>query len=234
MWKVQRTIFPHDATVHAPASHSSFLTWINVIFRDGRRLAHLLAGSGRTTPATWSTLRRGAYSVPRDHPTPAPDSSARRQTAEAKMVGYMAIAHGIAQRLSEKWRHCACTFTSPHVCTSPFCVGMTVVQELHLRCMALTQQRWVSMPEQANAAHAAGSKEAHTDIRQAPDASHTGYLGQADGRGSSRRGAVGSGPNNTDWKDPISSSNNTDVDIRPGWNRTVPITNYKPSRFVMI
>ena len=40
--KVRRTIFPHDVTVHAPASHSSFLTWIKVVFRDGRRLAHLL------------------------------------------------------------------------------------------------------------------------------------------------------------------------------------------------
>ena len=36
------------------------------------------AGSGRTAPATWSTPRRGACSVPRDHPTPAPDSPARR------------------------------------------------------------------------------------------------------------------------------------------------------------
>ena len=41
----------------------------------------------------------------------------------------------------------------------------TVVQELYLHCMALTQQRWVSMPEQADAAHAAAdSKEAHADI----------------------------------------------------------------------
>ena len=39
--------------------------------------------------------------------------------------------------------------------------------------MALIQQRWVSMPEQADAAHAADSKEAHTDIHQAPNVSHT-------------------------------------------------------------
>ena len=121
--KVRRTIFPHDVTMHASGSHSSFLTWIKVVFRDGRRLAHLL-GQCRTTPATWSTPRRGACSVPRDHPTPAPDSPARRQAAEVKMVGYITIAHGTAQRLSEKWRHCACTSVVITFCTSPFCVGV--------------------------------------------------------------------------------------------------------------
>ena len=40
--KVRRTIFPYDATVHATLSHSSFLTWLKSVFRDGRRLAHLL------------------------------------------------------------------------------------------------------------------------------------------------------------------------------------------------
>ena len=30
--KVRRTIFPHDFTMHAPASHSSFLTWLKVFF----------------------------------------------------------------------------------------------------------------------------------------------------------------------------------------------------------
>ena len=44
----------------------------------GRSSAGSPAGSGRTAPATWSTPRRGACSVPRDHPTPAPDSPARR------------------------------------------------------------------------------------------------------------------------------------------------------------
>ena len=43
--------------------------------------------------------------MPRDHPTPAPDSPARRRAAEVKMVGYITVAHGGAQRLSEKWRH---------------------------------------------------------------------------------------------------------------------------------
>ena len=45
--------------------------------------------------------------MPRDHPTPAPDSPARRRAAEVKMVEYITTAHGIAQRLSEKWRHFA-------------------------------------------------------------------------------------------------------------------------------
>ena len=40
-----------------------------------------------------------------------------------------------------------------------------VVQEPYLHFMALIRQRWVSMPEQADAAHAAAdSKEAHADI----------------------------------------------------------------------
>ena len=89
--KVRRTIFSHDVTMYASASHSSFLTWIKVVFRDGRRLAHLL-GQCRTTPATWSTPHWGACSVPRNHPTPAPDSPARQQAAEVKMVGYITIS----------------------------------------------------------------------------------------------------------------------------------------------
>ena len=40
--KVRRTIFPYDVTVQGRKSHSSFLTWIKVVFWDGRRLAHLL------------------------------------------------------------------------------------------------------------------------------------------------------------------------------------------------
>ena len=40
--KVRRTIFSYDVTVHASSAPSSFLTWIKVVFRDGRRLAHLL------------------------------------------------------------------------------------------------------------------------------------------------------------------------------------------------
>ena len=40
------------------------------------------------------------------------------------MVGYITIAHGTAQRLSEKWRHVACTSVVIIFCTSPFCVGV--------------------------------------------------------------------------------------------------------------
>ena len=40
--EVRRTTFLYDITVHGCAYHSSFLTWIKVVFRDGRRLAHLL------------------------------------------------------------------------------------------------------------------------------------------------------------------------------------------------
>ena len=56
----------------------------------------------------------------------------------------------------------------------------TVVQELYVHCMALVQQRWAAMPEQAGAVHAADSKEAHTDIQQAPNVSHTDEVATAD------------------------------------------------------
>ena len=92
----------------------------------GRSSAGSPAGSGRTTPATWSTPHRGACSVPRDHPTPAPDSPARRQAAEVKMVGYTTVAHGAAQRLSEKWRHFICKLLSSFFCASSRCVGVLV------------------------------------------------------------------------------------------------------------
>ena len=76
---------------------------------SGRSSSGSPSGSCRTTAhATWSTPRRGAGSVPRNHPTPAPGSPARRQAAEVKMVECITIVHGIAQRLSEKWRHFAC------------------------------------------------------------------------------------------------------------------------------
>ena len=60
------------------------------------------------------------------HPTPAPDSPARQQAAEVKMVRYITISSGTAQRLSEKWRHFACTSAVITFCssTSPFCVGV--------------------------------------------------------------------------------------------------------------
>ena len=86
--KVRRTIFPHDITVHALLG-SLIVSHLDQSCFLGRSSAGSPAGSGRTTPATWSTPRRGACSVPRDHPTPAPDSPARRRAAEVKMVGYI-------------------------------------------------------------------------------------------------------------------------------------------------
>ena len=124
--KVRRTIFSHDITVHASSAPSSFLTWMQSCFL-GRSSAGSPAGSGRTAPATWSTPRRGACSVPRDHPTPAPDSPARRRAAEVKMVGYITVAHGGAQRLSEKWRHFVVHCLYSLFCTSPRCVGVGLV-----------------------------------------------------------------------------------------------------------
>ena len=63
-----------------------------------------------------------------------------------------------------------------------------VVQELYIHCIALIQQRWVSMPEQADAAHAADSKEAHTDIHQAPSVSHTDEVATSDDSSVAQRG----------------------------------------------
>ena len=40
--KETATILRNHFTVQGRKSHSSFLTWIKVVFRDGRRLAHLL------------------------------------------------------------------------------------------------------------------------------------------------------------------------------------------------
>ena len=45
-----------------------------------------------------------------------------------------------------------------------FKASCTVVQELYVYCTALVQQRWASMLEQADAAHAADPKGSHTDI----------------------------------------------------------------------
>ena len=36
------------------------------------------------------------------------------------MVGYITTAHDMAQRISEKWRHCACTSVVITFCTSLF------------------------------------------------------------------------------------------------------------------
>ena len=92
---------------------SSFLSWIKVTFQGGRRLAHLLDRAVRLLRhGARRTGERGACSVPRNHPTPAPDSPARQQAAEVKMAEYITISSGTAQRLSEKWRHLT-VLTSP-------------------------------------------------------------------------------------------------------------------------
>ena len=76
--------------------------------------------------------------MPRDHPTPAPDSPARRRAAEVKMVEYITTAHGIAQRLSEKWRHFAGTSDIITFCTSLFCVGVCPRISQHARRLSFS------------------------------------------------------------------------------------------------
>ena len=41
------------------------------------------------------------------------------------MVGYITVAHGGAQRLSEKWRHFVVHCLYSLFCTSPRCVGVS-------------------------------------------------------------------------------------------------------------
>ena len=116
-------------------------------------------------PATWSTPRRGACSVPRDHPTPAADSPARRQAAEVKMVGCITIAHGIAQRLSEKRRHFASASFVINFCTSTFCVGVAKASSAQ-RLMSLLAWR----SQTASAGPPLGFKAAPPDRASAPPA----------------------------------------------------------------
>ena len=99
----------HDTPV---ASYSSFLTWIKVVFWDGRRLAHLL---GQVVRLLRYGARRAGERAPCcletiQHQLRTPWPTGSRQAAEVKMVGYITIAHhGTAQWLSEEWRHFACT-----------------------------------------------------------------------------------------------------------------------------
>ena len=66
------------------------------------------------------------------------------------MVGYITIARGIAQRLSEKWRHCACALLSSLFCTSLFCVGEAAVKkgDAYLFWPPRRVQWWGSLDEQ--------------------------------------------------------------------------------------
>ena len=127
--KVRRTIFLYDATVHGCASHSSFLNWIKVVLRGGRRLAHLLAaGSCRTAPATWSTPHAALGSVL--HASESPDASSGLPGPPAGGRGKDGRIHNdkrrhSTQRLSEKWCHDACISAVIIVCISPsFCAGV--------------------------------------------------------------------------------------------------------------
>ena len=61
-----------------------------------------------------------------------------------------------------------------------FKASCTAVQELDIFCTALVQQRWASVLEQADAANAADSKEAHTDIQQSPNVSRADEVATAD------------------------------------------------------
>ena len=96
------TIFPHDVTMRGRKSHSSFLTWIKVVFRDGRRLAHLL---GRVVRLLRHGARRTGERVPclgiTRRQLRAPRSPARQQAAEVKMVEYITMSSGTAHWLSD-------------------------------------------------------------------------------------------------------------------------------------
>ena len=85
--------------------------------------------------------------MPRDHPTPAPDSPARRRAAEVKMVGYITVAHGGAQRLSEKWRHFVVHCLYSLFCTSPRCVGVGGAGGRFAARTGLTSRTWAPLPE---------------------------------------------------------------------------------------
>ena len=87
-------------------------------------------------------------------------SAAKRLTWQKNgMIESLVLQHEIAMLLLEAFEH----FKAIH----------TAVQELYMHCAELVQQRQASMPEQALTASAADSKEAHTDIQQASNGSHT-------------------------------------------------------------
>ena len=124
------TIFQNHFTMQGRKSHSSFLTWIKVIFWDGRRLAHLL---GQVVRLLRHGARRTGERVPclgitrRQLRTPRP---APAGGCEVKMVGYITISSGTAQWLSKKWCHVACISVVITFCTSPFCVGVSAFRLL--------------------------------------------------------------------------------------------------------
>ena len=55
---------------------------------------------------------------------PLQSSAAPRSAVRLVLLHLREPVHGIAQRLSEKWRHFACTSVVITFCTSLFCVGV--------------------------------------------------------------------------------------------------------------
>ena len=122
MWKVRRTIFPHDAKVYSPSTPSSFLTWLKSAFRDGRRLAHLLGQVVRLLRhhgARRAGERAPCLEIIQRSGLPGPPAGGRGKDGRIQNGSsrYSPAAH-------EKWRHFACTYVAINFCTSPFCVDV--------------------------------------------------------------------------------------------------------------
>ena len=142
----------------APAGLSSFTTWVEETIAKAKLCDDVKA---QVMASDRSATTRAASSASRTI-----DAVERLPRLNEGMAESLVLQHEILLRLP--------------VAFERFTAIYTVVQELYLHCMALIQQRWVSMPEQADAAHAADSKEAHTDIHQAPNVSHTGEVATTD------------------------------------------------------
>ena len=105
--KVRRTIFPHDITMHASSASSSFLTWLKVVFWDGRRWLTCWVrsyGSCDMEHAAPGSVLRASRSSNASSGLPGPPSGGRGKDGQM---------HNDSSRyspaLSEKWRHFACT-----------------------------------------------------------------------------------------------------------------------------
>ena len=99
---------------------------------SGRTSAGSPSGSCRTAPATWSTPRRGACSVPRTHPPTVQRSNAssglptqpagRRPRSDDGRIITMSPRHSTAaqREVASLCLYICCH----HFCTSPFCAGV--------------------------------------------------------------------------------------------------------------
>ena len=96
---------------------------------------------------------------------------------------------------------------------------VTAIQELDIYCIALVQQRWASVLEQADAALAAGPKEAHTVIiQQSPNVSHTDEVVTADDSSAVQRGEPPCDAESSDasaWFDAGEVMHNTAAALHP-------------------